>query len=91
MGATTLSITTLRISTLSIKHVQHNNKKIDMQHNDIQCLCSTVVIIKSNKLNVVMLNVVAPLNVVEDHLILVEPDAGGSSIDKLKLTGRSLG
>jgi hypothetical protein len=42
-------------------------------------------------LSVVMLNVVAPLNVVEDHLILVGPDAGRSSIDKLKLTGRRLG
>jgi hypothetical protein len=63
-GSKTHSITTLSIKTFSTII-----KKCDTEHNDIQCLCSSVVMlsvtVKSIMLSVVMLNVVAPGKVVE--------------------------
>ncbi len=59
-GANTHSITTFSITTPSVKTFSTIIKKWDTQHDDIQCLCSSVVM-----LSVVMLNVVVPGKVVE--------------------------
>jgi hypothetical protein len=65
-GANTHSITTFSITTTpSVKTFSTIIKKWDTQHDDIQCLCSSVVMLSVVMLSVVMLNVVVPGKVVE--------------------------